>query len=190
MICRRKDVRITLGFSLHGCIYKISRKLSWLKVRSSNQNPEVIVHYFIDAISELGDVPHIIKADDGTEHALIEPIHIYLCSINEEEGIENVFGITTSPQNQRIEAYWSILRRDRLGLWKRPLHDLSDNDMLDTFDPEILDCVRFPFINLILHGLNRHIISYNFIEQSYNFKKQKLGTRWKANMYIYFTSIV
>ena len=62
--------------------------------------------------------------------------------------------------------------------------------MLDTFDPEILDCARFPFINLILHGLNRHIISYNFIEQSYNFKKQKLGTRWKANMYIYFTSIV
>ena len=115
MICRHKDVRITLGFSLHGCIYKFSRKLSWLKVRSSNQNPEVIVHYFLDAISELGDVPHIIKADDGTEHALIEPIHIYLCSINEEEGIENVFGITTSPQNQRIEAYWSILRRDRLG---------------------------------------------------------------------------
>ena len=26
----------------------------------------------------------IIKADDGTEHALIESIHIYFCSINEE----------------------------------------------------------------------------------------------------------
>ena len=79
----------------------------------------LLAHYYLDAISELGGVPHIIKADDGTEHALIEPIHIYLRSINEEEGIENAFSITTSPQNQRIEAYWSILQRDRLGWWKK-----------------------------------------------------------------------
>ena len=46
----------------------------------------------------------IIKADDGTEHALIESIHIYLRSINEEERIENAFRNATSPQNQRIEA--------------------------------------------------------------------------------------
>ena len=48
---------------------------------------------------------HIIKTDDGTEHALIEPFHIYLLSINEEEEIENAFSNATSPQNQRIEAY-------------------------------------------------------------------------------------
>ena len=61
----------------------------------------------------------IIKADDGTEHPLIEPIHICLRSINEEERIENAFSNVTSPQNQRIEAYWSVLQRDRLGWWKR-----------------------------------------------------------------------
>ena len=82
-------------------------------------------------------MPYIIKADEGTEHALIEPIHIYLRSINEEEGIENAFSIATLPQNQRIEAYWSILPRDRLGWWKRFLQDLPDNDMLDTSDPVI-----------------------------------------------------
>ena len=90
-----------------------------MKVGSSNQNPDVIAHYYLDAISELGSVPHISKADDGTEHALIKPIHIYLRSINEEEGIENAFSITISPQNQRIEAYWSILQRERLGWWKK-----------------------------------------------------------------------
>ena len=108
----------------------------------------------------------IIKADDGTEHPLIEPIHIYLRSINEEERIENAFSNVTSPQNQRIEAYWSVLQRDRLGWWKRFLQDLSDNDMLDTSDPVILDCVRFSFIDLVRHDLNRtkeecdsHIVS-------------------------------
>ena len=108
----------------------------------------------------------VIKTDGGTEHALIEPIHIYLLSINEEEGIENAFSNATSPQNQRIEAYWSVLQWDRLGWWKRFLQDLSDNDMLDTSDPVILDCVRFSFIDLVRHDLNRtkeecdsHIVS-------------------------------
>ena len=52
-----------------------------------------------------------------------EPLYIYLLSISEEEGIENAFSITTLLQSQRIEAYWSILQRDRLGWWKRFLQD-------------------------------------------------------------------
>ena len=111
------------GFSVHDCIDGFSRKLIWLKVVSSYKNPDVIAHYYLDDIPELGGVPHIIKAHDGTKHALIEPLHIYLLSINEEEGIENAFSITTFLQSQRIEAYWSILQRDRLGWWKRFLQD-------------------------------------------------------------------
>ena len=100
---------------MHGCIDGLSIKQIWLKVGLSNKNPDVIGNYYLDAIFELGGVPHIIKADDRTEHALIELIHIYLRSIDKEEGIGNTFSITTSPQNQRIEAYWSILQRHRLG---------------------------------------------------------------------------
>ena len=108
---------------MHDCIDGFSRKLIWLKVVSSYKNPDVIAHYYLDDLPELGGVPHIIKAHDGTKHALIEPLHIYLLSINEEEGIENAFSITTFLQSQRIEAYWSILQRDRLGWWKRFLED-------------------------------------------------------------------
>ena len=53
-----------------------------------------------------------------------------------------------------------------MGWWKGFLKDLSDNDTLDTSDRVILDFVRFSFIDLIHHGLNRtkeewdsHIIS-------------------------------
>ena len=50
-----------------------------------------------------------IKADDGTEHTLIEPVHIALRMINDhEDNALNSFSIITSPQNQRIEAYWLI----------------------------------------------------------------------------------
>ena len=93
------------GFSVHGCIDGFSRNLIWLKVGSSNEIPDVIVHYYVNAICDLGGVPHIIKADDRTRHALIEPIHIYLRSINEEEGIQNTFSITPLPQNQRIKTH-------------------------------------------------------------------------------------
>ena len=45
------------GFSVHGCIDGFSRKLIWLKVGSSNKNPDVIAHYYLDASSELGGMP-------------------------------------------------------------------------------------------------------------------------------------
>ena len=90
---------------MHGCIKGYFRKFMWLKVGSSNKNKNVTAQYYLDAISELGSALHIIKADDGIEHPLVEPIHIYLLSINEEEGIKNAFNITTSPQNQIIETY-------------------------------------------------------------------------------------
>ena len=32
----------SFGFSLHGCIDGISRRLIWLEVSSSNKNPEII----------------------------------------------------------------------------------------------------------------------------------------------------
>ena len=143
-----------LGFSVTDCLDGFSRKLIWLRAGWSNRNPHVIAHYYLNTISELGGAPNIMKGDDGTEHALIESIHIYLRSINEEEGIENAFRNTISPQNLRIEAYWSVLQRDRLVWRKVILQDLSDNDMLDTSDPVILACVRFSFIDLVRHDLN------------------------------------
>ena len=112
------------GFSVHGCIDAFSWRLICLKVGSSNKNSDVKAHYHLDAISKLGGVPYIIKANDGTGLALIEAIHIYLRSSN-EEGIENAFSFKTSPQKQGIEAYWLILKWDRLGLRKIFLLDLS-----------------------------------------------------------------
>ena len=72
---------------------------------------EVVAKYYLDTVKDLGGVPVKVKADDGTEHALIEPIHIFLRSLNgdDEESFES-FSLITSPQNQRIEAYWSILQ--------------------------------------------------------------------------------
>jgi len=64
------------GFSIHGCIDGFSRRIIWLEVNSSNKLPETIAKFYLDACRKLKGIPVKIKADDGTEHALIEPIHV------------------------------------------------------------------------------------------------------------------
>ena len=66
----------SFGFPVLGCIDGFSRKLIWLEVTSSNKVPGIISPYYIKAVKRLKGVPKKIKADDGTEHSLIEPVYI------------------------------------------------------------------------------------------------------------------
>jgi len=66
----------TFGFSIHGCIDGYSRKLIWLEVGTTNKMLKVIARYYIDAVQNFG-VPDKLKADNGTKHALVEPMHTY-----------------------------------------------------------------------------------------------------------------
>ena len=36
------------------CFYRYSRKILWLKVASTNNDPYVIAGYFLDCVTELG----------------------------------------------------------------------------------------------------------------------------------------
>ena len=101
------------GFSIHGCIDRFSRYLIWLEVASSNKKPESIAKFYLDAIKGLEAIPLQIKADNGTEHSLIEPMHLHLSALNGNLEI-NHFSIITSPHNERIESYWSVLQREEM----------------------------------------------------------------------------
>lgn len=141
------------GFSIHGCIDGFSRKLIWLEVGPTNKEPDVIARYYLNAVSLYG-CPWILKADNGTEHSTIEPLHIALRSLDTDEDTAlSSFSYTTSPQNQRIEAYWSILKKDKIGWWKHFFEDLTDLDMF-TNSPILKDCIRFCFLPLIRSDLN------------------------------------
>ena len=138
------------GFSIHGCIDDgYSRKLIWLEVGPTNKLPEVIAKFYLDSVKKLEGVPQQLKADDGTEHSLIEPIHVYLRSLgNIDDGLQS-FSIISSPENQRIESYWSTLQRDRIGWWKRFFQDLVDLNLFTNTDSVLVDCIRFCFMKLI-----------------------------------------
>ena len=54
---------------------------------ASNKDPYVTAKLCLDTVFEFGEVAKYISADDGTEHSIIEPMHIYLSSLdsNSEE---------------------------------------------------------------------------------------------------------
>ena len=81
------------GFSIHGYNDGFSRIIIWLEVSSSSKKPDLIAKYYMDAVKHLKGIPERVVADDGTEHAIIEPIHHAL------RNDVNSFSIVTSPRN-------------------------------------------------------------------------------------------
>ena len=59
------------GFAIHGAIDGLSRKILWLSVASSNNNPKVIASYYMDCIRQLRLVPRAIGSDRGTGNTII-----------------------------------------------------------------------------------------------------------------------
>ena len=59
------------GFSIHGCIDVYSGRIIWLDVSTVP-----IANYYLKAAKNLNGIPKIIKEDTGTEHSVIEPIHL------------------------------------------------------------------------------------------------------------------
>ena len=149
------------GFSIHGCIDGFSRKLLWLEVETTNKKPEYVAKLYLSAVARIGGIPVKLKADNGTEHSIIEPIQLYLTSFARDD--PQAFSIIPSTSNQRIEGFWSKLQRDRIGWWRSFFQDLSDLELLRISDPP--DCVRFCKMHLVREELieirddhNCHII--------------------------------
>ena len=88
---------------MHGCIDGFSRRLIWLEVGSANKNPDVIGKYYLNAVKQVGGVPQNVRSDDGTENSLIEALHIYFRSVDDDDnaGLAS-FSTGTSTSNQRL----------------------------------------------------------------------------------------
>lgn len=162
------------GFSIHGCIDGFSRRLIWLEVGPTNKKPEVIAKYYLDAIKQVGGVPRKVRSDDGTENCMIEAIHTFLRTNNNDEdaGLSS-FLIGSSTSNQRIEAYWSHLVREGPGWWQNFFKDLRDLGLFNDADPVQVDCIRFCFmrvlrkeLNEVAKSWNQHIISSSKFDNS------------------------
>ena len=59
------------GFPIHGCIDGFSRRIMWLEIVRSNNDPRVVGGLFLDCVISLNGRPTVLRTDKGTENGLM-----------------------------------------------------------------------------------------------------------------------
>ena len=65
------------GFPIHGCIDGFSRRLLWLSVAHSNNNPKVIASFYMSYIKEINGVPRVVHGDRGNENVHVAGLQCF-----------------------------------------------------------------------------------------------------------------
>ena len=135
------------GFAIHGCIDGWSRKILWLYVTRSNNQPNNIGMYYLEAVEQYG-CPIDFITDLGTENGLAAAIHTFF------RNDTNSHRYVSSPSNQRIEGWWSFLRKDQTSWWMNLFKDLVDEGTVDLTIPLHTECLWFCFAALLQENLD------------------------------------
>lgn len=150
------------GFPIHGCIDGYSRRILWLEVGSTNNNPVLIAQYYVQTAVKLGCIPCVIRADRGNENGQVKKIQNYFRSLhNDCLSGDDSFQYGKSTGNQRIESFWGQLRKQCIQFWMNKFKDFVTAGTLDMSSrPEALS-LRFCFLHLIRRDLNRMASEWN-----------------------------
>lgn len=144
------------GFCIHGAIDGYSRRIMWLEVDHSNNNPCTIAKYFLKTVRCIGGTPRIVRGDCGTENCYVDAIQRFF---REGHGDvfagDNSFMYGRSVSNQRIEAWWSILRRMNTDFWINYFKDLREIGLYGDDNILHVQCLKFCFMPLIREELHR-----------------------------------
>eukprot|EP00057_Strongylocentrotus_purpuratus_P004857 XP_003729637.2 PREDICTED: uncharacterized protein LOC100891753 [Strongylocentrotus purpuratus] len=145
------------GLCISGCIDGFSREMIWLNVYSTNNDPKLIGGYFLDAVKEFGGCPCVVRCDRGTENGHIRAFQEFLRS--DVRG-EHVYIEGASTSNQRIESWWSFLRKECTHFWIELFRDLLDRG---NYTGSFLDknISQFCFMGLIQSELDTTVEMWN-----------------------------
>ena len=144
------------GFCIHRCIDGYSRRIMWLEVGTTNNDPRVIAKYYIDCVRQVGGTPSIVRADRGNENVKVAGIQRFLRRNDKDSFSGNSsFMYGKSVSNQRIEAWWSQLRKGCTEWWINYFKDLRDRGLYCDADIINVECLRFCFMPVIQDELQR-----------------------------------
>ncbi|XP_051170486.1 uncharacterized protein LOC127287539 [Leptopilina boulardi] len=138
------------GFPIYGCIDGFSKKVIWLRVSRTNNNPNVIGSYYLTAIEKHGFLPTLVRADNGTEATLMEDMHMALRYHHDDEcaGIKS-FIRGKSTRNQRIESYWRQFRQHMGEFYMQLFKTMEEENLFRADSPLHIECLRYCFGKLI-----------------------------------------
>lgn len=150
------------GFAIHGAIDGYSRKVLWLRVGKSNNDPKIVGSYFMDFVRINGTIPDIVRTDRGSENITIAGIQrFFRRNHNDSRSGEKSFIYGRSTSNQRIEAWWSCFRRNRTNWWIDFFKQMVEEGQINLDLHYHLECLRFCFIGILQSELDETVRLWN-----------------------------
>lgn len=143
------------GFPIHAAIDGYSRKILWLNITHSNNDPNIVASYFINCIEELRVLPTVVRADRGSENIVIGGIQAFLRE-NHDDNLsgERSFRYGSSVTNQRIESWWSYFRKHRSDWWINLFKDFCDEGIYEPSVAYQKTCMFFSFHGILQSELD------------------------------------
>ena len=150
------------GFAIHGGIDGYSRKILWLRVANTNKHPGVISSYYTKALEQLSAAPRRVRADRGTENGTVCGIQRFLRRNHSDSFAgEKSFQYGKSVSNQRIESWWSFLKRHSLQNWINYFKDLREQGFYDDSNNVHVQSLKFCFYGIIQTELDSVVKYWN-----------------------------
>ena len=151
------------GFSIHGAVDGFSRRILWLEVATSNNDPRVIARYFLQTINSLGGVvPTLIRSDHGTENVIVRQLQIFFrLGHGDAHADGKSFIVGKSTSNQRIESLWSMLRRQCIDFWINLFKDMRDTGLYNDGNIFHRQCLLYCFMPVIKCELRKFVLEWN-----------------------------
>ena len=138
------------GFPIHGAIDSFNRKILWLNICPSNNDPYFISYFYVNCISSLKCVPRRIRGDRGSKNVVVAGTHRYLRGENQDSmSGHSSFLFGSSANSQRIELWWSILRRQNSAWWINFFKYLQGEGLFDPSLNHHKKCIKFCFSGIL-----------------------------------------
>lgn len=133
------------GLAINGCIDGYSRYVVWVEVSYTNNNPNVIGGYFLDAVLKHGGTPKTVRMDPGTENVNVDTLQRFL---HDDDNDNNHVIIGSSHTNQRIEHWWGQYRKENAEYLMMIFKQLQSTGMFIGDDTD-KDLIRFCFMDVV-----------------------------------------
>jgi hypothetical protein len=138
----------------------------------------------LDSIKTAEGAPKLLRTDRGTENGLAAAAQCYLRRNGQDAlSVIKAHRYGSSHSNQRIEAWWSMLRRSWSSWWINYFKDLVDTGILDTSNRLHTECLWFCFCDILQRELDDMKESWN----SHYVRASRHHTRHGIPNKLYFT---
>jgi hypothetical protein len=131
-------------------------------VTRSNNAPETVAQFYLDCVRQNRSCLLQTRTDCGSENGVIDAAQCYFRSSDNGplQGEQaHAYGIST--HNQRIENWWSHLKKTCTSWWIQFFKDLVENKQLNLDDEFTKECLWFAFNGVLQSSLDEVQLYWN-----------------------------